>query len=99
MTDKQKEDLWVSLNYIYLLTELIIIEYLHFFDRRFRQPNLNNFMSRIKKDARAIQSSLNIRPQTEDLAEDRAIALHRVLRYFSDKPTEEINQLMDKIDE
>jgi GH25 family lysozyme M1 (1,4-beta-N-acetylmuramidase) len=96
---EREERLWVSLNYMCLLSELLKIEYYHHFDYAFRKPNTKNWMNRIQSDAKQIQKSLDVELQSEDIAEDRAVALHNVMKFFSERPTEEINEFMSKIKE
>lgn len=112
MSDKHKEDkpnisvtgntdsdykLWQSLNLIYLLISLIIWEWYYYFDKRYKIANLNNFMNRIKKDTETILRSLKIQP-FENLVDERVQAMHRVMKYFSDEPTEKINAFLDQIE-
>lgn len=71
--------------------------YLH--DTRFKNPLINNFSKRINRDAAEIQRLLKVTIPDEEYAEERMIELHRTLKFFADKNTEELREFNNKVEE
>lgn len=99
LTEKRKEEIIYSLNYIWLLAECIKTEHLMaLIDTNFKNPLIHNFANRISKDATNIQKHLKIIVIDDELAEERMIEVHRVLKFFADKNTEELRAFNDLIE-
>lgn len=74
-------------------------------DVRFKNPQANQFASRIVKDADAIQlhlatnSNVNIKFLDMDFTAEYAAELHRVFLFFIGLPITQIKQVMDNLHE
>jgi len=100
LTEKRKTGIIYSLNYIWLLAECIKTEHIIYLkDTNFKNPLIHNFANRITEDAKSIQKFLKITVPDEDVAEERMLELHRTLKFFADKNTEELREFNDRVEQ
>lgn len=103
MTPERMVRIHKSVSFMAVMAELIKMEHMADMDARFKNPIVNQFASRIAKDAKAIQTHLasdlnvNIKFQNIDFVEEYAGELYRVFHFFIGLPLSQIKDVMDQL--
>jgi hypothetical protein len=104
LTPERKEKVFSSVQFMALMAEMIQIEHGIHMDVDFKRPQINNFASRISKDAAAILLHLQSDPKVQfknadkDFTFDYALELHRIFQFFIGFPIEKIREYLDGIE-
>jgi hypothetical protein len=86
-----------ALNIVYLSSVVQGVAWEMNKDINLGNPNLNNFNKRIKNDSLAILKGLHAVPKSEEMAEDRAIALYSLFNFLSQYDTDSLEKFYNQI--
>lgn len=97
MTVDRQNRIILSVQFMQIMAELIKQEHLMEMDADFRNPVINNFASRISKDATMIQTHLSsICPNKNmEFKEEYTGEMYRVFRFFIGLPLPQLKEFMD----
>jgi chaperonin GroEL (HSP60 family) len=103
MTPERKARIIKSVTFMAMMAELIKMEHLVDMDVRFKNPLVNQFASRISKDAEAIRTNLltndrvSVQMINEDFTEEYTAELYRIFHFFIGLPIDQIRGVMDNL--
>jgi len=91
-----------SAHVIGLLAKAIDVEYQkRIVDTKFKNPNTNNHVRRIKEASETIQKDLAYQFKVKDyeaMTYDYVLQFHRLVDYFSEKSADQIREFMDGVE-
>lgn len=98
MTEKEKRILRHVQTMSVLASCMEIEFYSDLVDMRFKEPNMNNHIRRIKESLEQIKKGLNFKYKIKDrelMTIDHPVQVHRLFNYFSTMETTQLTELMD----
>lgn len=102
MTDKEKRILNHVQNMSVLVTCMEIEVTKDLIDYRFRDPNTNNHVRRLKESLQQIKKGLSFKFKVTDrefMEYEHGSEMHRAFEYFSTMDTNQLRSLLDGFDE
>ena len=104
MTPERANRINSSVQFMLILAEMIKMEHASdLIDSNFKNPMVNQFASRIAKDATAIKTHLMTNDRVKVLVSDNeffenyAGEMYRVFKYFIGLPLSQVREVMDKL--
>ncbi len=103
MTPARANRIQASVQFMLIMAEMIKMEHCADMDVRFKNPQVNQFASRIAKDAEAIRihllSNEKVRVQVTDneFVQDYAGEMYRVFHFFIGLPLSQVKEVMDNL--
>lgn len=102
MTEKEQRILR-HVQVMSVLASCMEIEYMNdLVDMRWKDPNMNNHIRRIKESLEQIKKGLNFKYKIKDkelMTIDHPVQVHRLFNYFSTMDTTQLSELMDAYEE
>lgn len=101
-TPKTVFEILKSAHVIGLLAKTIDVEYqTRIVDTKFKNPNTNNHVRRIKEASETIQKDLAYQFKVKDyeaMTYDYVLQFHRLIDYFAEKSADQIREFMDGVE-
>lgn len=104
LSPERSYKIFASVQFMAVMAEMIRIEHQMYMDADFKNPPVNNFAGRIRKDADAILMHLKSNPKLDfkntdpEFSEEYAAEMHRIFHYFIGYPIEKIREFMDRLE-